>query len=78
MSTSGSTSPQATFEECVDELNELAATLDRYPRPLLAFAMRAHLSSLLQMMLEDRECTRQEVLSFVMELEQEILQPEEG
>ena len=37
-----------TFEECADELSDFVSTLERYPPAVLAFALRAHLSGLLQ------------------------------
>jgi hypothetical protein len=78
MSTSGSTSVAGTFEECLDDLNDFVATLGRYPDTVLASAMRTHLASLLQALLEHGECTRQEVVEFLAELEREALQPEDG
>jgi hypothetical protein len=73
-----STQPQAllesTLEECVDELNDCIATLDRFPHTVLAFALRAHLAGLLQSLLAHGECTPAEALTFLKELEDEALQ----
>lgn len=67
-----------TVEECLDQLNELFAELPQYPGTVLAVALRLHLESLLQALLESAQCTREEVRDFVRELEREALQYSEG
>ena len=62
-----------TFEECADELNDFINTLERYPHTLLAFALRAHLSGLLQALLAHGRWTPEEVTAFLADMEQEIL-----
>jgi hypothetical protein len=69
-------STPGTFEECADELNDFINTLERYPHTLLAFALRAHLSGLLQALLIHGRCTREEVTTFLQEMEHETLHPE--
>jgi hypothetical protein len=66
-------STPGTFEECADELNDFLNTLERYPHAVLAFALRAHLSGLLQALLLQGGCTREEVTTFLQEMEQETL-----
>ena len=66
-----------TVEECLDELNDLIAGLQRYPPTVLAVALRVHLEALLQALLEEKICTREEVRDFVRELEREALQYDE-
>jgi hypothetical protein len=63
-----------TLEECLDEVNEFLASLRRYAPTLLAVALRVHLETLLQALLEGKLCTREEVRDFVRELEREALQ----
>jgi hypothetical protein len=63
------------IEECADEIDEFVATLGRYPEPVLAFAVRMHLSGLLQAMLENGLCTRQQIEEFIRDLAEEVLQP---
>jgi hypothetical protein len=75
MSTSSPTSADSTLEECLDELNDCVATLDRFPPTVLAFALRTHLAALLQALLAHGECTRPEVVMFVNDLETEALGP---
>lgn len=61
-------------EECLDELNELMAGLQRYPPAVLAVALRVHLETLLQALLDGKVCSREEVRDFVRELERDALQ----
>ncbi len=63
----------ATIEECVDDIDDFIATLDQYPEPVIALALRVHLSALLRTLVEQRVCAREDVRHFVMELEQEAL-----
>jgi hypothetical protein len=65
-----------TVEECLDELNDFMAGLQRYPPTVLAVAVRVHLEGLLQALLEGKVCTREEVRDFVKELERDALQYE--
>jgi hypothetical protein len=65
-------------EQCLDELNDFLGGLQRYSPTVLAVALRVHLESLLQALLEGRICTREEVRDFLRELEREALQYEEG
>ena len=63
-----------TLEECLDELNELMAGLQRYSPTVLAMALRVHLEAMLQALLEAEVCTTDEVSDFVKELERETLE----
>ena len=72
MPTPGSISADGTFEECIDELNDFVATLERYPPTVLALALRTHLASLLQALLVHGQATRAEIATFVAELEREV------
>jgi hypothetical protein len=69
-------STPGTFEECADELNDFINTLERYPHTLLAFALRAHLSGLLQALLVYGLWTREEVTTFLEDMEHETLHPD--
>jgi len=62
-----------TIEECIDELDEFIAKMDRYAPPVLAIALRAHLGELLRAMVDGHVCTREHVRQFVMELEHEAI-----
>jgi hypothetical protein len=64
-------------EQCLDELNDFLGGLQAYSPTVLAVALRVHLESLLQALLEGRICTREEVRDFLRELEREALQYEE-
>ncbi len=71
------TRDDATVEECVDDFNDFVMGLDRYSPAVLAVAMRVHLGTLLQALLEGGMCTREEVRDYVRELERDALQYEE-
>jgi hypothetical protein len=62
-----------TVEECLDELNEFLAAMERYPPTVLAVALRVYLEGLLQALLEGKVCSREEVRDFVKELERDAL-----
>jgi hypothetical protein len=64
---------EAAVEECLDELNDFIMGLSHAPT-VLAFALRVHLATLLQALLEGELCTREDVRDFVRELEREALQ----
>jgi hypothetical protein len=72
------TRSDGTVEECLDELNDLLAGLQNYTPTVLAVALRVHLESLLQALLEGNVCTREEVRDFVKELERDALQYDES
>ena len=63
----------ATLEECLDELNDCLATLDRFPDTVLAFAFRAQLGALLQSLRLRGDCTAEELVTFLKGLEEEAL-----
>ena len=74
------TNPRAdgAVEECLDELNDVLFGLERYAPTTLAVALRVHLSTLLQALLDKQVCTREEIRDFVRELERDALQPDEA
>lgn len=74
MSFTDSARTEAPLEECLDELHEFLAALERYAPALVAVAMRVHLSALLQALLEGGVCSAEEVRDFVRELERDALQ----
>jgi hypothetical protein len=74
MALRNSTVEDGSLEECLDEINDFVQTLTRYPPRMIALAMRAHLEILLRAILECDLCTRDDVLEFVRELQQEVLE----
>jgi hypothetical protein len=74
MSLQDPTVSAATIEECLDEINDFIATLERYPPTALAMAMSVHLESVLRALLECELCTRQQVRELVQDLERELLE----
>ena len=67
------TQTAGTFEECADELNDFINTLERYPLTVLAFVLRAHLAGLLQALLMSELWTRDEIATFMGDMEHEVL-----
>ena len=72
------TTTEGAIEECLDEINEFVATLDRYPPTAVAVAMSVHLQSLLRALLECDMCTRQQVRGLVEEFEREVFEESEA
>ena len=66
-------STPGSFEECADELNDFINTLDRYPHTVLAFVLRAHLAGLLQALLFHGLWTREDIVTFLEDMEREAL-----
>jgi hypothetical protein len=60
------------MEECLDEINEFVATLDRYPPTTVAVAMSVHLHTVLCALVECDLCTPEQVSDFVQELERDV------
>ncbi len=69
---------EGAVEECLDEINEFVATLDRYPPTTVAVAMSVHLHSVLRALLDCDLCTRQQVRQLVEEFEREVFEDREA
>ncbi len=63
----------AEMEECLDQLGECVALLGEIPPRVLALAMRTQLMFLLQELLQQRLCGREEIREFLAELQHEVL-----
>ena len=57
-----------SIEECIDELGDFVFGMQAYSPAVLAVAMRVHLEALLQALLAEQECTREELRAFVREM----------
>jgi hypothetical protein len=64
---------EGALEECLDELDEIVERLGRFPPTLVALALRLHLEALLLMLIEHGISTRQEVRTFLRDLEHHTL-----
>jgi hypothetical protein len=64
---------EAVVEECIEELNELVMSLDRYPPAAVAVAMGTYLEGLLGALLDDRQCTADEVRALLREIESGVI-----
>ena len=72
MSLQDPTTAEGAIEECLDEINDFVATLDRYPPTAIAVAMSVHLQTLLSALVECDLCTPQQVTTFVQDLERDV------
>jgi hypothetical protein len=72
MSLQDPTTTQGAIEECLDEINDFVATLDRYPPTAIAVAMSVHLQTMLSALVECDLCSPQEIRDFVQELERDV------
>lgn len=66
----------AVVEECIGELDEVVMALDRYPPTAVAVALGTYLEGLLGALLDDRQCTADEVRQLLREIESGVLQPQ--
>ena len=64
----------AVIEECIEELDELVMSLDRYPPAAVAVAISTYLEGLLGALLDERQCTADEVRKLLREIESGILE----
>ena len=72
MSLQDPTTTEGAIEECLDEMNDFVATLDRYPPTALAVAMSVHLQTVLCALVDCDLCTAEQVKDFVQELERDV------
>jgi hypothetical protein len=56
-------------EECIEELDELVMSLDRYPPAAVAVAIGTYLEGLLGALLDEGQCTADEVRELLREIE---------
>lgn len=66
----------ALVEKCIEELDELVMNLDRYPPAAVAVALGTYLEGLLGALLDERQCTVDEVRELLREIESGVLQPQ--
>jgi len=78
MSLQDPTPAEGAIEECLDEINDFVATLDRYPPTAIAVAMSVHLQTMLSALVEYELCTPQQVSEFVQELERDVSEEVRG
>ena len=64
----------AVVEECIEELDELLMSLDRFPPAAVAVAMGTYLEGLLGALLDERQCTAAEVRELLREIEAGVLE----
>jgi hypothetical protein len=65
----GSVGEDTLVEECIEELDELVMSLDRFPPAAVAVAMGAHLEGLLGALIDEHLCTAEEARALLREVE---------
>jgi hypothetical protein len=65
---------EAVVEECIQELDELLMSLDRYPPAAVAVAMATCLEGLLGAILDEDQCTAEDVRELLREIEAGVLE----
>lgn len=58
----------AVVVKCIEELDELVMSLDRYPPAAVAIALGTYLEGLLGALLDERQCTADEVRDLLREI----------
>jgi hypothetical protein len=76
MSPTDESDDDAVVEECIEELDELVMALDRYPPSAVAVAIATYLEGLFGALLDERQCTADEVRELLREIELGVLQPQ--
>jgi hypothetical protein len=74
MSLSDESDDDAVVEECIEELDDLLMSLDRFPPTAVAVAMGTYLEGLLGALLDDRQCTADEVRTLLREIESGVIE----
>ena len=65
---------EGVVEECMQELDELVMSLDRYPPAAVAVAMSSYLEGLLGALIDEGQCTDEEVRELLQEIAAGVLQ----
>lgn len=63
---------EGTLEECIDRLDDHIDTLARFPAPVIALALRVHLTALLRALLESHALNAAQVHAYIDELRREV------
>jgi hypothetical protein len=65
---------EPVVEECIQELDEIIMSLDRYPPAAVAVAMGTYLEGLLGALLDEDQCTAEDVRDLLREIEAGVLE----
>lgn len=66
---------ESVVEECIKEIDELVTCLDRYPPGAVAVALGTYLEGVLGALLDEGQCTANEVRQLLREIESGVLHP---
>lgn len=65
---------ELVVEECIQELDELVMSLDRYPPTAVVVAIGTYLEGLLGALVDEDQCTREEARELLREIEAGVLE----
>jgi hypothetical protein len=65
---------EPVVEECIQELDELVMSLDRYPPAAVAVAMSTYLEGLLGALLDEGQCSAEDVRQLLREIAAGVLE----
>lgn len=71
----------AVTEACIEEVDELLMSLDRYSPSVVTVAIATYLEGLLGALLDERQCTAEEIRQLLREIEAGVIGsvlPDEG
>ena len=71
----------AVTEACIEEVDELLMSLDRYSPSVVTVAIATYLEGLLGALLDERQCTAEEIRQLLREIEAGVIEsvlPDEG
>lgn len=74
MSPNDESSDDTVVEECIEELDGLFMSLDRFPPAAVAVAIGTYLEGLLGALFDERQCTAEEVRELLHEIESGVLE----
>ncbi len=72
MSLEDPTTTKGAIEECLDDINTFAATLERFSPATIAIAMSVHLQTMLCALVECELCSAEQVRGFMQQLERDV------
>lgn len=67
---------EGAIEECIQELGELLMSLDRYPPTAVAAAVGIYLEGLLSALIDEGQCSAEDVRELLREIAAGVLQEE--
>lgn len=74
MSLNADSADDAVIEACIEEVDELLMSLDRYSPSVVTVAIATCLEGLLGALLDERQCTAEEIRCLLREIEAGVIE----